>query len=344
MGCRGSSVDCSRRSACRGERGSLLSHYPVYRSELRASFIDLLDERYVMTRGGRRPGRDFDAFRPAQILPCVAVVMVEDGPWPLCEAFALDEGASPLLRAGPSLCLASVLCRSRCLPLAALPLAARGPTAPTSTGHRYRDDRFSCSMPAPTTSSRHLYTGRHQGSTQAAPWLRAPRTACLCLSQGPRTTPGFGAIVPSIDASAVVHARSSSRRVPDPLPAGLFRNAGGWRGGTAPPRSVKPDVNLSIHPAYYSDRGAKRLMPVAGLANPRAGAARRGERLEERLTSGVVEERSGTWMGVRAGGARRGEHIEDRGSELRFWRGGLEGQRTAPMSWLTSPLGSPDEP
>jgi hypothetical protein len=33
------------------------------------------------------------------------------------------------------------------------------------------------------------------------------------------------AIVPPIDASAVVHARSSSRRTPDPLTAGLSRNA-----------------------------------------------------------------------------------------------------------------------
>src|SRR5260370_18842638 len=38
--------------------------------------------------------------------------------------------------------------------------------------------------------------------------------------------PGFDAIVPPIDASALVHARSSSRRTPDPLTAGLFRNAG----------------------------------------------------------------------------------------------------------------------
>ena len=48
----------------------------------------------------------------------------------------------------------------------------RGPTSPISTGRRYRDDRFSCSLPAPTTSSRHLYTGHRQGHTQAAPWLR----------------------------------------------------------------------------------------------------------------------------------------------------------------------------
>src|SRR5215471_1075550 len=35
-------------------------------------------------------------------------------------------------------------------------------------------------------------------------------------------SPGFDAIVPPIDASAVVHTRSSSRRPPDPLTAGLF--------------------------------------------------------------------------------------------------------------------------
>src|SRR5262249_44628939 len=42
-------------------------------------------------------------------------------------------------------------------------------------------------------------------------------------------SPGFDAIVPPIDASAVVHTRSSSRRPPDPLTPGLFRQP-------APPR------------------------------------------------------------------------------------------------------------
>ena len=96
-------------------------------------------------------------------------------------------------------------------------------TAPTSSGRRYRDDRFSCSMPAPATSSRHLYTGHHQGSTQAAPWLRArPTGAPLSrrYPQPPVSMPSFYAF----DASAVVHTRSSSRRIPDPLTAGLFRS------------------------------------------------------------------------------------------------------------------------
>src|SRR6266699_3772947 len=88
-------------------------------------------------------------------------------------------GPSPLLQAVPPLCPASVLCHSRCPPLAALPLVTRhhGP------GHRYRGDRFSCSMPAPATSSRHLYTGHRQGSTQAAPRLRARTSKRAPLSR-----------------------------------------------------------------------------------------------------------------------------------------------------------------
>ena len=128
-----------------------------------------------------------------------------------------------LLRAGPSLCPASVLCRLRCSPLAGLPLATRGLPAPISTGRRYRDDRFSCSMPAPATSSRHLYTGHHQVHEQAAPWLKV-RHVGRAVVPGPPTGPGFDAIAISHDASAVVHTRSSSRRLPDPLIAGLLRS------------------------------------------------------------------------------------------------------------------------
>jgi len=34
------------------------------------------------------------------------------------------------------------------------------------------------------------------------------------------------------------------------------------------PAPVKPDVSLSTHPAYYSDRGGRGLIPVSGLAKP----------------------------------------------------------------------------
>ncbi len=60
----------------------------------------------------------------------------------------------------------------------------RGPTSPISTGHSYRDDRFSCSMPGPATSSRHLYTEHRQGHEQAAPWLRTRRQTCPCPEAG----------------------------------------------------------------------------------------------------------------------------------------------------------------
>ena len=95
--------------------------------------------------------------------------------------------------------------------------------APISTGRRYRDDRFSCSMPAPATNSRHLYTGHHQVHEQAASWLKV-RHVGRAVVPGPPTGPGFDAIAVSHDASAVVHTRSSSRRLPDPLIAGLLRS------------------------------------------------------------------------------------------------------------------------
>ena len=63
-----------------------------------------------------------------------------------------------------------------------------------------------------------------RASTQAAPWLRA-RHPGRAFVPGTPDNPGFDAIVLSFDASAVVHTRSSSRRTPDPLTAGLFRNA-----------------------------------------------------------------------------------------------------------------------
>ena len=98
-------------------------------------------------------------------------------------------GPSPLLRAGPPLCPASVLSHSQCLLLVVLPLAA------SNAGRLYRGDRFSCSMPAPATSSRHLYTGHRRGHIQAAPRLRAHRRRAFV--PGPPTDPSFDAIVVS---------------------------------------------------------------------------------------------------------------------------------------------------
>jgi len=68
------------------------------------------------------------------------------------------------------------------------------------------------------------------------PSHRAPpgqRAGCLLTTAPPirrsvvpgwPSDPGFDAITKLFDASSVVHSRSSSRRVPDPLTAGLFRS------------------------------------------------------------------------------------------------------------------------
>ena len=74
-----------------------------------------------------------------------------------------------------------------------LPLAASRAPSPRLPGRRYRGDRFSCSVPAPMTSSRHLYTGHRQGSTQATPWLRARMRAPLSRGSGdpPVLMPSF---------------------------------------------------------------------------------------------------------------------------------------------------------
>ena len=83
------------------------------------------------------------------------------------------------------------------VPRGTLPLAVSAAWSPPSSRpagrvlpgpatRRYRGDRFSCSMPAPATSSRHLYTGHRQGHTQAASWLRAhPQGAPLSPERVP---------------------------------------------------------------------------------------------------------------------------------------------------------------
>src|SRR5262249_60639807 len=80
---------------------------------------------------------------------------------------------------------------------------------------------------------------------------------------GVRRSPGFDAIVPPIDASAVVHTRSSSRRPPDPLTAGLFPQrspprllTGAACGGLgSPPALASPEGQTSI-------TGTARFVPA----------------------------------------------------------------------------------
>src|SRR5664279_2024868 len=127
---------------------------------------------------------------------------------------------SSLLWAGPPLCPASVLRHSRFQPLAVLPFAARQ----QHPDRQHRDDRFSCSVPAPATGSRHLYTGRHQDSMQSASWLRDCPTG-RPLSREFRPPPVLTSIFYGFDASAVVYTCSSSRRIPRPAHGGTFRIA-----------------------------------------------------------------------------------------------------------------------
>jgi len=129
-------------------------------------------------------------------------------------------GPSTLLRAGPPLRLA-VLCPRRFLPPEVLPLAANGPPTPDAIRPTVSRHRFSCSTPAPTTSSRHLNTEHHQSNTQAALWLHHAHGAML--SRGYAPTP-VAMLSLFFDASAVVQPRSSSRRTPDPLSASRFRD------------------------------------------------------------------------------------------------------------------------
>ena len=156
-------------------------------------------------------------------------------------------GPSSLLRAGPPLCPASVLSHSRCSSLVVLPLAA------STAGPRYRGDRFSCSMPAPAMSSRHLYTGHHRGHIQAAPRLRTRRGEPLS-----RDHPQAPVSMPSLfrfDASAVVHTCSSSHRTPSPADSetstatlttpALYRRSLRWFGisaCTATPEDLPPSL------------------------------------------------------------------------------------------------------
>src|SRR5207248_11308758 len=91
--------------------------------------------------------------------------------------------------------------------------------------------------------------GQHAGRSLAEgppPWR--------AFVPGIRCIPGFDAIVPPIDASAVVHTRSSSRRPPDPLTAGLFPQrspprllTGAACGGLgSPPALANPEGQTSI--------------------------------------------------------------------------------------------------
>ena len=100
--------------------------------------------------------------------------------------------------------------------------------------------------------------------------------------------PGFDAIVPPIDASAVVHTRSSSRRIPDPLTAGLFPQrspprlltgaaCGGL--GSPPARRTRRAYLHHWHSTVRAGDLLHRLTPLSGRTTdrriPRKGSGQR---------------------------------------------------------------------
>ena len=128
--------------------------------------------------------------------------------------------ASSPLRAGPPQCLA-VLSRSRLGAARGSPSRSQGanithfdwPTVP-----RRLVLLFHASACDELTPPLHRAPpGQHTGRPLAEG--TPPRRAFV---PGVMRAPGFGANVRHFDASPVVHSRSSSRRAPDPLTAGLF--------------------------------------------------------------------------------------------------------------------------
>jgi hypothetical protein len=132
-------------------------------------------------------------------------------------------GPSSLLRAGPPLCLASVLSPTWPWPPAVLPLDDQG----ADLTH----------FDWPFVSRRQILLFRARACNELTPPLHrtppGPRAGSslapdtpkdVSLSRGRRAGLGFDVIVHIHDASAVVHTRSSSRHSPDPLVAGLLRS------------------------------------------------------------------------------------------------------------------------
>ena len=94
---------------------------------------------------------------------------------------------------------------------------------------------------------------------------------------------GFDAIIPPIDASAVVHARSSSRRPPDPLTAGLspqrspprLLTSAACGGLSSPPaRRTQRTYLHHWHSTVHAGDLLHRLTPLSGHTTERRVLAR----------------------------------------------------------------------
>src|SRR5664280_1950850 len=130
-------------------------------------------------------------------------------------------GPSSLLRAGPPLCLASVLSPMRPWPPGVLPLDDQGVNI-THFDWPFVSRRqvllFHTSACNELTPPLHRAPpGPHTGSS-----LAEDVALGHAFVPGSECSPGFDAVVIYFDASAVVQPCSSSPCVPDPLVAGLF--------------------------------------------------------------------------------------------------------------------------
>ena len=122
--------------------------------------------------------------------------------------------------------------------------------------------------------------GQHTGR----PLAEGARHQARAFVPGTLILPGFDAIVPPIDASAVVHTRSSSRHAPDPLTAGLFPQrspprlltgaaCGGL--GSPPARRTRRTYLHHWHSTVRADDLLHRLTPLSGRTADRRVLARR---------------------------------------------------------------------
>ena len=163
--------------------------------------------------------------------------------------------------------------------LGTLPLAVSAACGPPSRGQ--------ANLPWPSLPGRQVLLFHASACSELTPPLhRAPpgQHAGRPLAEGAhqqarafvprvRRSPGFDAIVPPIDASAVVHTRSSSRRPPDPLTAGLLPQrspprllTGAACGGLGSP-PARRTRRAYLHHWHSTDRAGDllhRLTPLSG--------------------------------------------------------------------------------
>ena len=166
--------------------------------------------------------------------------------------------------------------------LGTLPLAVRAACGPPSRGQQ----GWLALRSQPSLSGRQVLLFRASACDELTPPLhRAPpgqhagrplaegTPARRAFVPGVRRSPGFDAIVPPIDASAVVHTRSSSRRTPDPLTAGLFLQrspprlltgaaCGGL--GSPPARRTRRTCLHHWHSTVHAGDLLRHLNPLSG--------------------------------------------------------------------------------